>query len=59
VQGDARGWGMIITYFYIVYFATLLIHREMRDEAKCERKYGDVWEEYKKRVRWRILPGVY
>ncbi|KAH0543877.1 Delta(14)-sterol reductase, partial [Trichoglossum hirsutum] len=59
VQGDARGWGMIVTYFYIVYFAILLIHREMRDEEKCEQKYGDDWKEYQKRVRWRIVPGIY
>ena len=58
-QGEARGWGMLITYFYIVYFAILLIHREMRDEEKCERKYGKDWHEYCKKVRWRILPGVY
>jgi delta14-sterol reductase len=59
VQGEARGWGMAITYFYIVYFAVLLIHREMRDEEKCMRKYGKDWDEYKKKVPWRILPGVY
>lgn len=59
VQGEARGWGMLITYFYVIYFAILLIHREMRDEEKCMRKYGKDWDEYKKRVRWRILPGVY
>ncbi|KAI9874565.1 MAG: erg24, C-14 sterol reductase [Pleopsidium flavum] len=59
VQGEARGWGMFITYFYVFYFAVLLIHREMRDEEKCMRKYGKDWEKYKKRVPWRILPGVY
>ena len=59
VQGEARGWGMVFTYFYLLYFAILLVHREMRDEAKCSRKYGADWEEYKKRVRWRILPGLY
>jgi len=59
VQGEARGWGMFITYFYVLYFAVLLIHREMRDEAKCMRKYGKDWEKYRKRVPWRILPGVY
>ncbi|KAI9717810.1 MAG: hypothetical protein M1812_004539 [Candelaria pacifica] len=59
VQGEARGWGMLITYFYIFYFAVLLIHREMRDEEKCSKKYGKDWEEYKKKVPWRILPGVY
>ena len=59
VQGEAKGWGMLFTYFYIIYFAVLLIHREMRDEEKCSRKYGADWEKYKKQVPWRILPGIY
>jgi len=59
VQGDARGWGTIFTYFYVIYFGVLLVHREMRDEEKCRRKYGKDWERYCKRVRWRILPGIY
>ena len=59
VQGEARGWGMAITYFYLLYFAVLLIHREMRDEEKCMKKYGKDWEVYRKKVPWRILPGVY
>lgn len=59
VPGEARGWGMFFTYFYVIYFAVLLIHREIRDEEKCMRKYGKDWEKYRKRVPWRILPGVY
>ncbi|KND93168.1 Delta(14)-sterol reductase [Tolypocladium ophioglossoides CBS 100239] len=59
VQGDAKGWGMLFTYFYVVYFAVLLVHRDRRDDEKCHRKYGDDWEQYKKVVRWRIIPGVY
>lgn len=59
VQGDAKGFGMIFTYFYIVYFAVLLIHRDGRDDEKCSRKYGEDWEKYKKIVRWKIVPGVY
>lgn len=58
-QGDARGWGMTVTYFYMLYFAILLIHRAMRDEEKCIRKYGKDWEEYRKKVPWRIVPYVY
>lgn len=58
-QGEAKGWGMIFTYLYLVYFAVLLIHRERRDEEKCKRKYGKDWEKYCEKVRWRILPGVY
>ncbi|KAL8822494.1 MAG: hypothetical protein Q9191_006770 [Dirinaria sp. TL-2023a] len=59
VQGEARGWGTFFTYFYILYFAILLIHRERRDEEKCRRKYGKDWEEYTKKVPSRILPGIY
>jgi Delta14-sterol reductase len=59
VQGDARGWGMIFSYFYILYFAILLIHRERRDEEKCKRKYGADWDKYTSKVRSRIVPGVY
>jgi delta14-sterol reductase len=59
VPGAARGWGMIFTYFYIVYFGVLLIHREMRDEEKCIRKYGEDWKRYREIVRYRIIPGVY
>lgn len=58
-QGEARGWGMIFTYFYIVYFGVLLVHREMRDEEKCRRKYGKDWDRYCDKVRWRIVPGIY
>lgn len=59
VPGAARGWGMLITYFYVIYFAVLLVHRERRDDEKCHRKYGDDWLKYKKTVRYRIVPWVY
>lgn len=59
VPAEARGWGMIFTYFYVLYFAVLLIHRELRDEEKCLRKYGKDWEEYQRQVPWKIVPYVY
>ena len=48
-----------VTYFYPLYFAVLLWHRELRDDHKCSAKYGPAWEEYKKRVPYAIIPGVY
>lgn len=59
IQGPAKGWGMIFTYCYVVWFATLLVHREGRDDAACTEKYGDDWARYKKIVRWKIVPGIY
>ncbi|KAJ5155468.1 hypothetical protein N7492_008271 [Penicillium capsulatum] len=59
VQGSARGWGMVFTYLYAVYFAVLLIHRARRDDALCLEKYGEDWERYRRIVRWKIVPGVY
>jgi delta14-sterol reductase len=48
-----------IPYYFVVFFAVLLIHREMRDEAKCAAKYKETWKQYKKLVPWRIIPGIY
>ncbi|KAI9883585.1 MAG: hypothetical protein M1823_004638 [Watsoniomyces obsoletus] len=59
VPDDAKGWGMLFTYFYVLYFGILLVHRERRDEEKCRRKYGTDWELYKQKVPSRIIPGVY
>lgn len=53
------GFGNPITYFYVVYFAILLVHRERRDDEKCALKYGDDWKRYKEIVKYRIVPYVY
>lgn len=48
-----------ITYFYVTYFAVLLMHRQRRDDEACEKKYGEDWEVYKKKVPYRIVPYIY
>jgi len=53
------GFKTPITYFYVVYFAVLLIHRQRRDDEACEKKYGEDWIKYKKLVPYRIIPYVY
>ncbi len=49
----------VVPYFYPIYFAILLIHRDIRDNQICEKKYGKDWERYCERVRWRLIPGIY
>ncbi|KAK1225005.1 erg24, C-14 sterol reductase [Marasmius sp. AFHP31] len=53
------GFDTPITYFYVIYFLVLLIHRQRRDDENCETKYGKDWEKYKKMVPYRIIPYVY
>ena len=53
------GFGRLLPYFYPIYFAVLLIHREWRDSKHCAAKYGRDWDRYTKKVRWRIIPGIY
>ncbi|KAL3462852.1 ergosterol biosynthesis ERG4/ERG24 [Aspergillus heterothallicus] len=56
---ESRGYAIIFTYFFLIYFGTLLLHRERRDEEKCKRKYGKDWDRYTSLVRSRIVPGIY
>ncbi|XP_052593802.1 delta(14)-sterol reductase LBR [Peromyscus californicus insignis] len=53
------GFNHVLPYFYVIYFTTLLVHREARDEHQCKRKYGLAWEKYCQSVPYRILPYVY
>ncbi|KAH3667477.1 hypothetical protein OGAPHI_003126 [Ogataea philodendri] len=49
-------FGTPLTYFYVIYFAVLLLHRQQRDEHKCRTKYGKYWEQYEKLVPYKIIP---
>jgi hypothetical protein len=53
------GFGHLLPYFYIIYFTILLVHRERRDHVTCAAKYGADWDEYCKKVPYRIFPGIY
>lgn len=46
-------------YWFAVYFAVLLIHRDLRDDHRCSTKYGADWVKYCKLVPYRIIPYIY
>ena len=48
-----------IPWLYPIYYLALLIPRERDDDRRCAAKYGALWDTYKQRVRWRIIPRVY
>ena len=46
-------------WLYPLYYVLLLGTRERDDDRRCEEKYGPLWDEYRRRVPYRIVPGVY
>ena len=54
----ATGFDYLMPFFYVIFLTILLIHRSMRDEEKCSKKYGIYWLEYRKLVPYKIVPGV-
>lgn len=49
----------VYPYYYVIFLTILLIHREMRDDQRCSEKYNKFWDEYKKRVPYRIIKYIY
>lgn len=55
----ACGVGYFFPYFYFIFLSSLLIHRCIRDEKRCEKKYGRVWKEYTEKVPYRLIPYIW
>jgi 7-dehydrocholesterol reductase len=53
------GFSHFLPYFYVVYLTILLVDRATRDDRRCRRKYSAAWDEYCRRVPWKIIPGIY
>nr|CAB3237583.1 7-dehydrocholesterol reductase [Phallusia mammillata] len=53
------GTDHLLPYFYFVFILMLLVHRVYRDEHRCSAKYGTYWDEYTRRVPYRLIPFIY
>jgi protein-S-isoprenylcysteine O-methyltransferase Ste14 len=51
--------GALGPWLYPLYYMALLIPRQLDDDRRCAEKYGPLWEEYRQRVPYRIIPWVY
>ena len=53
-------FGVLWAWTYMIFVVTFFTFRQHGDEKHCAEKYGpEKWAEYKARVPYRILPGVY
>ncbi|KAL8747549.1 MAG: hypothetical protein Q9190_000588 [Brigantiaea leucoxantha] len=61
----ALSWALItgfqspLPWFYPVFFFCMISHRAYRDVQKCEAKYGEAWQEYKRQVPYLFIPYVF
>jgi protein-S-isoprenylcysteine O-methyltransferase Ste14 len=46
-------------WLYPLYYVALLFPRQYFDDRRCAENYGPLWDEYRKRVPSRIIPGIY
>jgi protein-S-isoprenylcysteine O-methyltransferase Ste14 len=51
--------GSLGPWMYPLYYLVLLLPRERDDDRRCAAKYGPLWDEYRRRVPYRIIPGIY
>jgi len=51
--------GMIWPWLYPLYYVGLLFTRQADDDRRCRAKYGDLWDEYRKQVPYKIIPFIY
>lgn len=48
-------WG----WLYPLYYLLLLLPRQFADDRRCTSKYGKLWTDYSKKVKYRIIPFLY
>ena len=46
-------------WLYPLYYVILLFTRQIADDKLCAAKYGPLWDEYRKKVPYRIIPFIY
>jgi steroid 5-alpha reductase family enzyme len=55
----ALATGSWLPWTYPLYYVALLVPRDLEDGRICAAKYGAHWQEYCRRVPYRIVPLVY
>ena len=51
--------GLLWVWLYPLYYVALLFPRQIDDDKRCAAKYGELWQQYTKKVKYRIIPYLY
>lgn len=49
-------WGV---WLYPAYYVGLMFTRQADDDVLCKEKYGELWDTYKDKVKYKIIPYIY
>jgi delta14-sterol reductase len=52
-------FGIWMVWLYPIYYVALFLGRQADDDKVCREKYGELWDEYTTRVKYRIVPRLY
>jgi Delta14-sterol reductase len=53
------GFQSLVPFLLPLWLCVLLPHRAWRDEKRCRQKYGELWDEYTRRAKFRMIPFLY
>ena len=53
---EAIAW---LALLYPAYYIFLMVTRQIDDNKICKKKYGELWDQYTKKVKYRIIPFIY
>lgn len=55
----AAGFTNGLPHLNAALITSMLLYRERMDYDECKDKYGDDWDRYCHRVKWRVIPYIY
>ena len=51
--------GIWMVWLYPIYYLGLFLSRQADDDKVCRAKYGELWDEYTAKVKYKIVPRLY
>ncbi|HEY4267301.1 MAG TPA: hypothetical protein VGM94_03820 [Galbitalea sp.] len=52
-------FGVWEVWLYPIYYVALFLSRQADDDKVCRAKYGELWDAYTARVKWKVIPRLY
>ncbi len=52
-------FGIWMVWLYPAYYIGLMLSRQADDDKVCKAKYGKLWDQYTKKVKYKIIPFIY